>query len=122
AYGFNKAHAASYGNLAYQTAYMKANFPVDYMSALLTAESGDIEKIAETVAECKRMGISVQPPSVNSSFGTFTVADEKTIRFGLTSIKNFGAAVGDSIIAARAGKPFKDISDFLSRAADKNLN
>ena len=62
-YGFNKAHAASYGKLSYQTAYMKANFPVDYMAALLTADAGDTEKIAETVAECKRMGIDVLPPS-----------------------------------------------------------
>ncbi|HEV3244978.1 MAG TPA: DNA polymerase III subunit alpha, partial [Candidatus Paceibacterota bacterium] len=130
AYGFNKAHAASYGHLAYQTAYMKANFPVDYMAALLTAESGDVEKIAETVAECKRMGIAVLPPSVNESFGTFTVVDDKTIRFGLHSIKNFGSGVADSIISARQ-KPvstgpldtgFKDTGDFLSRVADKNLN
>src|SRR3989338_2937317 len=89
AYGFNKAHAASYGNLAYKTAYMKANFPVDYMAALLTADAGDVEKIAEIVAECKRMGIKVLPPSVNESFGNFTVVDENNIRFGLYSIKNF---------------------------------
>lgn len=73
AYGFNKAHAASYGSLAYKTAYMKANFPVDYMAAVLTADAGDVEKIAETVAECKRMGIKVWPPSVNESGGVFTV-------------------------------------------------
>ena len=73
AYGFNKAHAASYGNLAYKTAYMKANFPVDYMAAVLTADAGDVERIAEVVAECKRMGINVLPPSVNESYGNFTV-------------------------------------------------
>lgn len=122
AYGFNKAHAASYGNLAYKTAYMKANFPVDYMAALLTAESGDVEKIAETVAECKRMGIKVWPPSVQESKGTFTVIDDTNIRFGLHSIKNFGSGVADSIIAAREKGPFKDIGDFLARIADKNLN
>jgi DNA polymerase-3 subunit alpha len=123
AYGFNKAHAASYGNLAYKTAYMKANFPVDYMAALLTADAGDVEKIAETVAECKRMGIHVWPPSVAQSGGVFTVVDEKNIRFGLYSIKNFGTGVADSIIAARNEKgPFTDISDFLSRIPDKNLN
>ena len=122
-YGFNKAHAASYGNLSYQTAYMKANFPVDYMSALLTADAGDTEKIAETVAECKRMGIDVLPPSVNESRGNFTVIDEKTIRFGLYSIKNFGTGVGDSIIAARdAGGPFSDLAEFLTCVPDKNLN
>ena len=138
AYGFNKAHAASYGMLAYQTAYMKANFPVDYMAAVLTADAGDVEKISDTVAECTRMGIKVWPPSVNDSNGTFTVIQPErsrglgesahhliaeSIRFGLYSIKNFGTGVGDSIIAARdAGGRFTDIADFLSRIADKNLN
>ncbi|MEK7208247.1 MAG: DNA polymerase III subunit alpha [Patescibacteria group bacterium] len=73
AYGFNKAHAASYGKVAYQTAYMKANFPAIYLSAVLTADSGDVEKIGETVAECKRMGIPVLPPSINESYSQFTV-------------------------------------------------
>lgn len=123
AYGFNKAHAASYGNLAYKTAYMKANFPVDYMAAVLTADAGDVEKISETVAECKRMGISILPPSVNESMGNFTVIDDKTIRFGLYSIKNFGTGVADSIIAARkVGGRYADISDFIARNLDKNLN
>lgn len=122
-YGFNKAHAASYGNLAYQTAYMKANFPVDYMAAVLTADGGDMEKVAEIVAECKKMGISILPPSVNESFGNFTVVDEKTIRFGLYSIKNFGVGVADSIIATReSGGLFTDLVDFLSRIPDKTLN
>lgn len=123
AYGFNKAHAASYGNLAYKTAYMKANFPVDYMAALLTADAGDVEKISEIVAECKRMGIAILPPSVNESRGNFTVVDDHTIRFGLYSIKNFGTGVGDSIIKAREeGNAFTDVADFLSRIPDKNLN
>ena len=123
AYGFNKAHAASYGNLAYKTAYMKANFPVDYMAAVLTADAGDVEKIAEVVAECKRMGIKVLPPSVNESYGNFTVVDEKNIRFGLYSIKNFGTGVGDSIIEARKnGGAFTDIAEFLTRIPDKNIN
>lgn len=127
AYGFNKAHAASYGSLAYKTAYMKANFPVDYMAAVLTADAGDVEKISEVVAECKRMGITVSPPSVNQSKGDFTVVDDpssisgqgKAIRFGLYSIKNFGRGVSDSIIQKQ---PFKDISDFITRVPDKNLN
>lgn len=119
AYGFNKAHAASYGNLAYKTAYMKANFPVDYMAAVLTADAGDVEKIAEVVAECSRLGIKVLPPSVNVSQGDFTVVDDKTIRFGLKSIKNFGESVAETIIAVQ---PFTDISDFIARVPDKNLN
>lgn len=142
AYGFNKAHAASYGNLAYKTAYMKANYPVDYMAAVLTADAGDVEKIAEIVAECKRMGIEVLPPSVNESYGNFTVVEVRpahvqhgskgmqghAIRFGLYSIKNFGTGVADSIIQAReAGLPgqggkFKDMADFLERVHDKTLN
>ena len=73
AYGFNKAHAASYGKVAYQTSYMKANFPVEYMAAVLTADAGDVDKVAVMVAECKRMGIPVLPPDINESFGDFTV-------------------------------------------------
>lgn len=123
AYGFNKAHAASYGRLAYETAFMKANFPVDYMAAVLTSDAGDVEKIAEVVAECKRMGIDILPPSVNESRGTFTVIDEKTIRFGLYSIKNFGTGIADEVIAEReVGGTFESLADFLSRVADKNLN
>ncbi len=123
AYGFNRAHAVSYGNLAYKTAYMKANFPVDYMAALLTADAGNVDKIGETITECKRMGIAILPPSVNESRGTFTVVDDKSIRFGLYSIKNFGTGVGDSIFKVRqSGPAFKDIGDFLSRIPDKNLN
>lgn len=123
AYGFNKAHAASYGNLAYKTAYMKANFPVDYMASLLTADAGEVDKIAETVAECKRMGIRILPPSVSECEGTFTIVDDTTIRFGLYSIKNFGRGVADSIIAARERDgDFKDMGDFLARVQEKNLN
>lgn len=123
AYGFNKAHAASYGNLAYKTAYMKANFPVDYMAALLTADAGDVEKIGEIVAECRRMKIAVLPPDVNESFADFTVVNEQTIRFGLKSIKNFGEGISNTIIAERAhAGRFTSLSDFLGRIKDKNLN
>ncbi len=128
AYGFNKAHAASYGKVAYQTSYMKANFPAIYMSAVLTADSGDVEKIGEIIAECKRMGIPVLPPSLNESFSGFTVVKSATgekdkIRFGLTTIKNFGEGIADAIIKERKenGK-FKSLADFLERIKDKNLN
>jgi DNA polymerase-3 subunit alpha len=125
AYGFNKAHAACYGKVAYQTAYMKANFPVEYMAAVLTADAGDTESIAIFVAECERMGIPVLPPDVNESGSDFTVAGENkdTIRFGLTSIKNFGEGISEAIIAERqAHGPFAHLSDFLSRVRSKNLN
>ena len=124
AYGFNKAHAASYGRVAYQTAYMKANFPVEYMSAVLTADSGDTEKIAEIIRECERMEIEVLPPDINESFSDFTVVPNKnTIRFGLTTIKNFGEGIAEAIIVERSKNgAFTSLKDFLSRVHDRNLN
>ncbi|MHB8660370.1 MAG: DNA polymerase III subunit alpha [Minisyncoccota bacterium] len=125
AYGFNKAHSASYGRVAYQTAYMKANYPVEYLAALLTAEAGDTEQISIFVAEAKRMGIPVLPPDVNESGSDFTVVGEKkdSIRFGLSSIKNFGDGISDAIISERkAHGAFTTLSDFLSRVGSKNLN
>ncbi len=128
AYGFNKAHAASYGRVAYQTAYMKANFPAIYMSAVLTADSGDIEKIAETITECKRMGIPVLPPSINESFSQFTIIKSgdgvpDRIRFGLVTIKNFGQGAATAIIDERKrGGAFISLISFLERVRDKNIN
>lgn len=125
-YGFNKAHAASYGKVAYQTAYMKANWPVEYMAAILTADSGDIDKVSEAVVECHRMGIRVLKPDVNESFGTFTVVKkdgEDAIRFGLNSIKNFGEGIAQAIIEERSAHgAFTSLSDFLTRVKDRNLN
>ena len=124
AYGFNKAHAASYGRVAYQTAYMKANFPVEYMSAVLTADSGDTEKISEIIRECERMGILVLPPDINESFADFSVVPgSPTIRFGLTTIKNFGEGIAEAIITERKEHgPFVSIQDFLTRVKNRNLN
>ncbi len=140
AYGFNKAHAASYGRLAYQTAYMKANYPAIYMAAVLTGAHGEVEEIAIYITECRRMGIEVLPPNINESFADFTVIKAKPgetttdgtgktvemkdrIRFGLSSIKNFGEGIANAIIAERKrGGPFKSLEDFLSRVKDRNLN
>ena len=129
AYGFNKAHAASYGKVAYQTAYMKANYPVEYLTALLTADSGDTDSIAVFVAEAKRMNIPVLPPDVNESGSDFTTISTtqnefpNAIRFGLSSIKNFGDGISEAIIAEReAHGLFRTLSDFLSRIGSKNLN
>jgi DNA polymerase III subunit alpha len=125
AYGFNKAHSASYGRVAYQTAYLKANFPVEYLCALLTADSGDTEAISVFVAEAKRMQVTVLPPDVNESGSDFTVVGEKgdVIRFGLSSIKNFGDGISESIIAERKTHgTYSSLSDFLSRVGSKNLN
>ncbi len=129
AYGFGKAHAASYGRVAYQTAYMKANFPAVYMCAVLTAESGNIETIAETISECKRMKIPVLAPALNESFGGFTViknfqgqTNVDAIRFGLYTIKNVGEGIADTIIAERKNGAFLSLTDFLNRIKDRNLN
>lgn len=124
AYGFNKAHAASYGRVAYQTAYMKANFPVEYMSAVLTADSGDTEKISEIIHECERMDIEVLPPDINESFADFSVVPGKqTIRFGLTTIKNFGSGIADIIIEDRKENGhYTSLQDFLTRIHDRSFN
>ncbi|MEX0651852.1 MAG: DNA polymerase III subunit alpha [Candidatus Paceibacterota bacterium] len=128
AYGFNKAHAASYGRVAYQTAYMKANYPVEYLSAVLTADSGDVDKVSESIIECARMKIDVLPPDINESFGDFSVVpraekSEAKIRFGLYSIKNFGEGIGKSIIDERKENGlYTSLSDFLERSQNKGLN
>ena len=128
AYGFNKAHAASYGRVAYQTAYMKANFPVEYMSAVLTADAGDTDTIAEIIHECEHMNVEVLPPDINESFGPFSVVPETAsepakIRFGLTTIKNFGEGISEAIVEERKKNgPFATLTDLLSRVTNKNLN
>jgi DNA polymerase III subunit alpha len=123
AYGFNKSHAASYAIVAYQTAFMKANFPVEFMAAVLTAESGDAETIADVVEECKSMGIEILPPSANDSLSNFTVIDDQHIRFGLNAIKNLGSDTIASIIAQRkTGGKFQNLEDFITRTQTRNFN
>ena len=123
AYGFNKAHAASYGKVAYQTAYMKANFPDDYMSALMSADAGDVETVALHVAECLRLGITVLPPDVNESFETFAVTAPMVIRFGLNSIKNIGDGVAYAIMSERAEHgPYQTLGDFGVRVSNAVIN
>lgn len=138
----HNSHAASYGQLAYQTAYMKANFPPIYMAAVLTGAHGDVDEISVFIGECKRMGIDVLAPHINESFGDFTVikgeytgggmdaqgnplperAPDK-IRFGLYSIKNFGEGIANVIIEERKKNgPFVSLEEFLDRIKDKNLN
>lgn len=122
-YGFNKAHAASYAVVAYQTGYMKAHFPAEYMTAILTAESNDIEKIAEIVTECRRLGIEVLSPDLNESNEDFTYINDQQIRFGLVAIKNIGAEVAKEIIAERErGGKFISLEDFLSRVPGRAIN
>ncbi len=102
-YAFNKAHTASYGLVAYWTAYLKANFPAEYMAALLTSVAGDKDKSALYLSECRRMGIKVLPPDVNSSTALFTPVGTD-IRFGMAAVRNVGAAVVESIVEARLSK------------------
>lgn len=129
AYGFNKAHAASYAVVAYQTAYMKANFPTQYMTAILIAESGDIDKVPPVIHECGRMGVKVLPPDINESFKSFAMIpkDEthevEHIRFGLNGIKNLGEHIAEVIYRERKNNgKYKDLEDFLKRVKDRDLN
>ncbi len=121
-YGFNKAHAASYGLIAYQTAYLKANFPAEFMAALLTSVAGASDKVSEYVDECRRLGIKVLPPDINESLWDFTVTKDG-IRFGLAAVKNVGEAAVESIIRCREKDgPFTSLSDFCSRVDSRALN
>ena len=119
AYGFNKSHSASYAAVSYQTAFMKANYTAEFMACLMTAESGDLETIAEAVDECRILGIEVLPPDVNESLANFTVIDETHIRFGLNAVKNLGSDVINIIIEQRKlnGK-FDSIEDFIKKLTD----
>jgi DNA polymerase-3 subunit alpha len=127
-YGFNKAHAASYGMIAYQTAYMKANFPVEFMTALLTAEASDTEKVAAAINECRRMKIAVLPPDINESVVGFEIVadkkslEDKAIRFGFSAIKNVGIAATQAILEARAEGIFTSFPDFISRVDGRRVN
>jgi DNA polymerase-3 subunit alpha len=114
-YAFNKAHTASYGLVAYWTAYLKAKFPTEYMAALLTSVAGDKDKSALYLSECRRMGIKVLPPDVNASTALFTPVGTD-IRFGMAAVRNVGAAVVESIVEARLRKGrFANFSDFLRK-------
>jgi DNA polymerase-3 subunit alpha len=121
-YGFNKAHAACYGVLTCQTAYLKARYPVQFMAALLSNELDNTDKIALFISEAKAMGISVLAPSVNASGSVFTVRDA-SIRFGLSAIKNVGSAAVHLIIAAREKDgPFRDLHDLCARVESRGMN
>ncbi len=114
-YGFNKAHATCYGLIAYQTAYLKANYTVEYMTSVLTAFRDNAEKVAAAIAECRRLGIEVRTPDVHQSGLGFTVEGE-AIRFGLLAVKNVGEGAIESIIKAREeGGEFRSLTDFCTR-------
>ncbi|MBI2216515.1 MAG: DNA polymerase III subunit alpha [Candidatus Rokubacteria bacterium] len=118
----HNSHAAAYALVAYQTAYFKANYPVEFMAALLTSEMGDTDKIVKYIEECRAMGIRVEPPDVNGSGVRFTV-DGDTIRFGLAAIKNVGEAAMESILETRRKDgPFKSLEDFCARVDLRQVN
>ncbi len=136
-YGFNRSHAACYAMIGYQTAYLKAHWPVEFMAALLSADQHDNDRIAIEIEECRAMGIKVMAPDINESFDSFTVVTPgtkenqavsvntkvNTIRFGLKAIKNVGDNIVDVIIDKRKKQgPYKNIFDFLERINNKDLN
>lgn len=128
-YGFNKAHAAAYGMLAYQTAYLKANYPVDYMCAYLAAKSDNIDEVGNGIEECRRMGIFIAPPDINKSNIDFDIEpnpdslEGHSVRFGLSAIKNVGHAAIDVIIKERQENgEFQNFTDFIMRVDGKKVN
>jgi DNA polymerase-3 subunit alpha len=125
-YGFNKSHSAAYGWVSYQTAYLKAHYPVEFMAALLTHDASTTDRIAEVIGECSRMGIKILAPDVNSSSLQFTpeARDQGVaIRFGLASIKNVGAAAMRCVIEERdRGGPFQSLEDFCARLDSQSVN
>lgn len=121
-YGFNKSHSVAYAFVAYQTAFLKANYPVEFMCALLTSETGNLDKIALYVDECRRIGIEVRPPDVNHSRERFSV-EENTIRFGMGAVKSVGEGPAEAVVREREENgPYKDIFDFCSRLDTRVVN
>ncbi|TSC56548.1 MAG: DNA polymerase III subunit alpha [Parcubacteria group bacterium Greene0714_21] len=123
-YGFNKSHSASYAMITYQTAWLKTYYPLEFMSALLTSERNDIERIAFLIDETRKMGIEVLPPDINESFSYFSVVlKDSKIRFGLLAIKNVGEGIVEVLIKERKEQgPYTSISDVVSRVHSKDLN
>ncbi len=121
-YGFNKSHSTAYALITYRTAYLKANYPVEFMAALLTSERTNTDKIVEYIHEARQMGIQVLPPDINTSFANFTVTDRDNIRFGLLAVKNVGEAALENIINVRKERLFDDFFDFCQRVDSRAVN
>ena len=123
AYCFNKSHAACYGLIAYQTAYLKAHYPAAFMAAVMTSDFDDTDRLAIEIAECKHMGIVVLPPDVNESFGEFAVVkDKNAIRFGMNAIKNVGTGAVEEIVRARSTGTFHSMEDFVAAVNLRTVN
>jgi len=122
-YAFNKSHATCYSWVAYQTAYLKAHYPAEYMAALMTRRFSDIGEITKLMEECKSMGIPTLGPDVNESYVEFGVNKKGEIRFGLSAIKGMGSAAAEAIVKERqANGPYKDIYDFVERVNLRDVN
>ena len=122
-YGFNRSHAAAYAMIAYRTAYLKANYPIEFMTSLLNSDAGDVERAAYLIQECKKMNIEVLPPDINKSASMFFPETETKIRFGLTAVKNVGSNIVEAIIEERSRSgEFKNLIEFISRVKHKDLN
>ncbi len=120
-YGFNKSHSAAYSVVAYQTAFMKANYPAEYMAAVLTHNMGDIKKVSQFIEECQRMGIPVDPPNVNTGAGSFVVHNER-VQYGMEAIKGVGSNAVANLVEVRGDEPFTSIYDFASRVDLRTCN
>jgi DNA polymerase-3 subunit alpha len=120
-YGFNKSHSAAYALVAYQTAFLKAHYPVEFMAALLTEDMGNTDKVIKNIADCRDMGIEVLPPDINASDLSFRVLGN-SIRFGLGAVKNVGESAIEAILDARREGAFKDIFDFCERVDLRRVN
>ncbi len=121
-YCFNKSHSTAYAYVTYQTAYLKANYPVEYMAALLTSNSGDQEKVAKYIANCREIAIRIEPPDINRSGVEFTPTQENSILFGLSAVKNLGQGAIDCILEARQEGEFKALADFCDRVDLRTVN
>ncbi len=120
-YGFNKSHSAAYAVISYQTAYLKAHYPVEFMAALISADMSNTDKVYQYIQECKEMGIKVLPPDVNESAVTFSVKGD-SLRFGLAAIKNVGESAVEAILKARREAPFRSLYDFCRRVDLRKVN
>jgi len=120
-YGFNKSHAAAYALVAYQTAYMKTNYPVEFLAASMTLDMGNTDKLSEFRAEAVRLGIKVEPPSINRSGVSFDV-EGNTIHYALAALKGVGRQAVETIVEARGNKPFADLADFAGRINPRAIN
>ncbi len=121
-YGFNKSHSAAYAYIAYQTAYLKTHFPVEFMAATMSADMDNTDKIVKSIAECRKMSIDILPPDINQSEREFKVIG-KAIRFGLEAVKGVGSAAIESILEARGKEgPFISLEDFFGRVDGKKVN